>query len=350
MTWDKTGELNSYFWLFSRSLLKPICSAVITANYAVGQFLSDTLANPALGSREPTIRWGNDDIGPYSREHIPLRVTVEDPGHVLLLDEHSCPRLFLRARDATPGRVIFSRSTRVDELQEVACKAGGGANRLFTMEFDVGSVLKRKDDENKGEYTLDVTSLAEIEGRYLLAGATEALHLSMVEGKFITRNWGPSVQGVAVSLNLDKDVYALGSDIPLHIALENIDSHETISAMDPYYDPPGVGVELQDMAGHPISPGVGTIWRGHGACHSFLTGLVFPIELMLSQMGFRADQPGVYTLVAVWRPIQGDCGLIRDQALPDHLTVKSSSATFRVIGTPQTPSGADAGQEKNTAK
>jgi hypothetical protein len=166
--------------------------------------------------------------------------------------------------------------------------AAGAAGRRFIMDFDASYALDPKEnDQNKGEFTVDVSSVAEIEGRYLLVAATRPLHFSIVDGKFITRTWGPSVQGVAVSLNLDADVYALGSEIPLHIALENVASNDTISAVDPYYDPPGVGVELQDEAGNPISPNVGVISLGHGSCRQYLPGLVFPIELKLSGMGFR---------------------------------------------------------------
>jgi hypothetical protein len=338
MSWDKNGESNSHFWLFSRSLLKPICSAVVTTNYAAGKFLTNTLTGPAFRSRTPNVRWANDETAPYSREHVPLRVTVEDRGNVLIVDEHFCPLLFLRTRDATPSRGAFYRSTRVDELQGAVCKAEavGTAGRRFTVDFEANDALIRKNDENKGEYTLDVSSLAETGGRYFLVAGTEPLRLSMVNGKFISRNWGPAVQGVAVSLTLDKDVYSLGSDIPLHIAVENADSHETIAAMDPYFDPPGVAVELQDQAGHSIPFGEGAMWMGHGFCHHFPRGLVFPIELMLSQMGIRPDHPGVYTVIAVWRPMIGDyCGSPgtiepSDPAI-QNLTVKSYPVTLKVV-------------------
>ena len=306
MNWDGQGENDSGFWLFSPSLLKPICSAVVTTNYASGQFLSDTLAVPTPGSPAAALRWANDEGGPYSREHIPLRVTVEDRGHVLLLDEHACPLLFVRARDATPGRIIFSRSTRVDEIQGVVCKTEvqGAAGRRFIMDFDGSYALRpKRNDQNKGEYTLEANSLAEVKGRYFLVSATQPLHLSMIDGKLTRRNWGPTVQGAAVSLKLDKDVYALGSDIPLHIALENVDSHQTIAAWDPYYDPPGVGVELQDPAGQPISPREGAMWTGHGFCHNFLPGLVFPDRSDPEPDGFPT-QPS--------RSLYGACCLAAD--------------------------------------
>lgn len=343
MNWDKVYEYaaDGRFWLLSRSLLKPICSAsIVVSNYSAGQFLSDTLEAETPSSRNPTISWANDAIAPLSREHIPLRVTVEDPNHLLSVDQDSCPRMFLRARDATPGRVITYRWTRVQELQDVTCKQETvAAVKGFIIDFDASSVLIQKNDENKGEYTLDVSSLAEIDGRYLLVGGAQALHLSMVEGKFIRRDWGPAVHGVAVSLNLDNDVYSLGSEIPLHIALENVDSSDPIAAMDPYYDPPGVGVELFDSAGNPVQPGLDTLWSGHGFCHGYPAGLLFPIELTLSKMGFRLTNPGVYTVQAVWQPLLSDyCFIVMKPPLPAHLTVKSPSVTFRVVDSLPVPS------------
>ena len=343
MNWSfQPSENDSSFWLYSRSLVKPICSTVVTTDYAPGQFLSGALASLPPGSRAPIIRWANNEGAPYSRERISLQVTVEDPSHVLLLDENSCPRLVVQTRDATPGRVISSRLTRVDELQGGACKVEGlgAADRRFIMEFDARYALTpKKNDENKGEFTLDVSALAEIEGRYFFVSATQPLHLSMVDGKLVRRNWGPAVQGVTVSLNLDSDVYALGSDIPLHIALENSDSQQPISAMDPYYDPPGVAVDLQDVTGQPVAVGERLPWSGHGFCHPFPKGLVFPIELKLSQMGFRLHNPGVYTLIAVWQPMLSDgCAIVMKPPLPAHLTVKSSPVTFRVVDRPFVPS------------
>jgi hypothetical protein len=343
MNWDKVYEYaaDGRFWLLSRSLLKPICSAsIVVSSYSAGQFLSETLGADVPSSLSPIISWASDAIAPLSREHIPLRVTVEEPNHSLLVDQNSCPRMFLRARDATPGRVITYRWTRVQELQDVTCKQETvGAVKRVTIDFDASSVLIQNNDENKGEYTLDVSSLAEIEGRYLLVGRTQALHLSMVAGKFIRRNWGPAVHGVAVSLNLDKDAYSLGSEIPLHIGLENIDSSDPIAAMDPYYDPPGVGVELLDSAGTPIRPESDTLWSGHGFCHGYPTGLLFPIELTLSKMGFRLMNPGVYTVQAVWQPLLSDsCFIVMKLPLPAHLTVKSPSVTFRVVESLPVPS------------
>lgn len=330
MSRDGSFEWNSRFWLFSPSLLKPICSQLSTTDYAAGEFLLDSVASLQPGLRKPLILWANDQSIDYTPDHIPLRVTVEDPDHVLILDRRSCPQLFVGVRDADPSRGGFSRATRVDEVQNADCTmdgAGAAATR-YVMDFDVSHLLGQQNDENKGEYTLNVSSLAKLKGRYLLLGSTNGLHLSKINNQFVRRHWGSQSEGVAVSLTLEKDVYELGSDVPLHIALENVSSQVVIFAMDPYYDPPGVSVELQDSSGSSIPFDSGG-WGGHGSCHSFLPGLVFPIELTLSQMGFRPDRPGAYTVVATWRPSRARGCFTAAPA--DFLTVRSSPVTFRMV-------------------
>jgi hypothetical protein len=334
MRWDDKGQYIGFgeYWLSSRSLLKPICSPMTITNYVSGHFLSETAAGVLTGSRLPVIHWANHEDTPKSREQIPLSVTVEDPAHLVSLDEHSCPRLFVRVRDATPSRVVFSRSTRVVEVGTVSCKVefGGESGRRFALGFDAGPAFGQA-DENKGEYAVDVSSLAEYSGQHLLVGATNALHMTVVNGRFMRRNWGSQVEGAAVSLNLDSDVYTVGDDILLHIALENVGAHTAIAAMDPYYDPPGVAVELEASDGQPIPPPrFTTAWTGHGFCHHFLPGIVFPVELKLSQMGFQPNRPGVYKVVATWNPSKDNCGLGASRGA-SYLTVKSPTVTFRIV-------------------
>jgi hypothetical protein len=342
MSWNQFGEYQSYVLLFSRSFLKPICSPIVTTNFSTGQYRPDTVAGLA-GSPMPFIRWSNGDDLSYSREHIPLRVTVEDPGHVLSLDEHSCPRLFVRVRDATPSRVSFSRTTRVEEVQLASCnlESPGGSAPRFIMDFDIGNALQfvpPTGDENKGEYAVGVSALAESKGRYLLVGTSDSLHLSMVDGRFIRRNWSAPIEGASISLTLDKDAYELTSDIPLHLALGNVDSHATFTSMDPYMDPPGLTLDLESSDGQPIPREFTGLWlTGHGFCHPFISGLVFPVELTLNELGFHPNRPGVYSIVATWTPFKNHCpGTLFNPAAskgapPEHLTVRSFPVTFRLV-------------------
>jgi len=336
MAWSQRYMLDNWYSFTSPSLLKPICSPLSITDYLPGQFLSETVSSLASGSRPPLIQWANDDNESYSRDHIPFRVRVEDPSQLLSRDDRSCPRLFVRFREATPPSEQ-SRIVRVDEVQNVACKIE--ARNRFVMEFDASYALKRNDGQNdpkNGEFTFDVSSLADFKGRHLLVGSTPGLHLSMVNGNFISRNWGPLVEGVSVSLTLDGDTFELGTEIPLHIAVENFSSSAILCSGDPYWDPPGVGVELHDGSDHPVQPNdFSTDWTGHGFSHHFPAGLVYPIEHTLKQMGYRIERPGVYKAIAVWGAYadEGCFGVraLTSEAEARRVTVKSPAITFRVV-------------------
>jgi hypothetical protein len=227
------------------------------------------------------------------------------------------------------------------------------AHDRFVMAFDASYALQRNDgqnDQKNGEFTFDVSSLANFEGRHLLAGTTPAFRLSMVNGDMIPRNWRPLVEGVGVSLTLNSDTFGLDTEIPLHIAVENFSSSAPLCSGDPYYDPPGVGLELLDATDHPVQPNdSGAMWSGRGFSHYFAVGLVYPIELTLKQMGYRIDDPGVYKVVAVWGAHKdGGCGLrgLSSGAEAAHLTVKSPAVTFRVVDH-SSPSAAKTAVETN---
>jgi hypothetical protein len=59
-----------------------------------------------------------------------------------------------------------------------------------------------------------------------------------------------------------------------------------------------ISAEIEASDGRPVP--CGDVARlGHGFFHSFTPGVVFPIELTLSQMGFHPDRPNLYTVVAI---------------------------------------------------
>lgn len=333
MGWSQRYMLDNWYWFTSASLLKPICSPLSITDYLPGQFLSETVSSLASGSPPPLIQWANDDNESYTRDHIPFRVRMEDRSHLLSRDDRSCPRLFLRFREATPPSEQ-SRFLRVDEVRNVACKIE--ARNRFVMEFDASYALQRNDGQNdrkNGEFTFDVSSLTEFKGRHLLTGTTTGLHLSMVNGNIIARKWGSLVEGVGVSLTLDSGTFELGAEIPLHIAVENFSSSAPLCSGDPYYDPPGVEVELLDASDHPVQPNSSGGWAGHGYSHHFPVGLVYPIELTLKQMGYRIERPGVYRAVAVWGAYKDEVcfGVRALSSETGHVTVKSPAVTFRVV-------------------
>ena len=230
--------------------------------------------------------------------------------------------------------------TRVDEVQ-VACQEE--PNGALTIDFDASYALKITPESEKailnqsdeeGEYTVDVSaladdksSLAESDGHYHLVNTTDSLQLSMVDGKFIRRNWGQPVDGVAVSLTLDRDVYDVGGVVPLHIAVENVDSRKKIAVKDVRLHwakgNTDVSVELQTPGGQRV---ISFAWLEIDHCHYLMPGLLYPIEVPLSG---EAYPPGIYQAVAVWKPSRNrSCG---HPSPADFFTVRSRPVVFRII-------------------
>jgi hypothetical protein len=326
MTWEG-GEANGYIRLSSPSLLKPICSRLTAMDYTAAA------ASPALttASRQPVIHWDNGADVSYSRERIPLRVRVEDPGHELLLDEHSsCPRLFLRTPDVRTQRGMPTNDFFEDEIQNPTCKIEPGGSKgkppVYVMEFDSSYVIA-EDRENSGEFTFNVSALAGAMGRYSLVGTTKNFHLSMINGKVLVRNWGPAVEGLAASLILDKDTYEVGEEIPLHVALENVSSPSLITA--PNTPRWFISVKLMDLENQPVQSTEEPLTGNLAACYHFFCGEITPVTMKLSLYGFRPKKPGIYKVIATWWPAR-DTGC--DYATPSALIpVESNLVIFRLI-------------------
>jgi hypothetical protein len=136
---------------------------------------------------------------------------------------------------------------------------------------------------------------------------------------------------LGVDLTLDKDTYALGEDIPLHIAMANFSSTVPIVAPYPIWDPPAIAVEVRNSKGNQVPVSGGAIWTGHGSCGTYSSGVIVQDELKLSQMGLLPREPGVYSLVAVWHPTpNGDWNCLFSPPSPDY-RIESAPAVFTIL-------------------
>jgi hypothetical protein len=111
-------------------------------------------------------------------------------------------------------------------------------------------------------------------------------------------NWGAEIAGVRVGLSMDKLTYALGEDVPLHIALENASASVSVFG-EPFLrrpihgndNLPSVRVEILDEDGplrmKPPDPllSIGT-FRGPSLCPAaFVVGKPVATEKGLRQLG-----------------------------------------------------------------
>jgi len=134
----------------------------------------------------------------------------------------------------------------------------------------------------------------------------------------LVRKWGPEVQGIRVDLTLDKLVYKLGEDVPLHIAYEVLSTDKPVyeepfrprsafrrqSVYSPSFQliltdngsPKGDSRSVDASYTNPWSPSSGPI-----VCPRPLRiGKPQFLDRSLNQLGVLPDHPGVYRLVVTW--------------------------------------------------
>jgi TPR repeat protein len=326
------NQENQGILLTARPFLKPICSPVVTSSYALGKFKTDkpkAVAAPPL----PTIQWLPEKSTYYQHESVTLRAVINDPGNLLVLDEHSCPE-FVRSLYWPQGGV------RVDDVWGKRCKVDTSvplaSGKRIAVTLDAGH--QSEWDAAMGDYTLDVAVVANVDAEHVMVHSP-SLHLTVADAAKIPRKWGPQVKGIAVDLTMDRDTYEVGQDIPLHFAMENFSATEPVLGPNPIWDPGyEVAVEVRDSCGLKIPSSGGAIWMGHGfpPIH-YQPGAPIAIERTLSQMGFLPDRPGAYTIVAIWAPFtcpdkQQDIDTATGKC-STYATAQSSLSTFRVTDT-----------------
>ena len=325
MSWEG-DRANGSIRLSSPSFLRPICSPLVSTDNIAGR----AFAVFKTSSRTPVIEWDNAPDTSYSLQNIPLRVKVKDPGDQLLLDKKSsCPRLFLRTPEVPTQRGDPTSDFFEDEIPNPTCTIESAASKrkpsAYAMEFDASAVIA-EDHENNGEFRFNVSALAEEQGRYSLIGISKDFHLSMVNGKLLVRDWGPTTDGLAASLILDKESYQVGEEIPLHIALQNISSPSLITASNtPRWF---ISVKLVDFDNQPVASTEEPITGNGAVCYHFYRGNITSVTMNLSWYGFRPQNPGLYKVVATWSPGKDvGCGFA---------TLSSKSANIRVEANPVT--------------
>jgi hypothetical protein len=200
--------------------------------------------------------------------------------------------------------------TRMDEVTAKA--ATGTANNEFLdgkpeamREFEVNSGAGYR-WMGPGEHELQVLSqIAPFSDDHLHFAASNVLHIQVIDAKAAQRNW-VRLNGLGVSLTLDKPTYQVGEDIPLHLAIANFDAKTPVFSWDPDGDPCfAVGVEVLDANGHPLGEAdrvrSGPVCFGHGwGPRPFENGKIVALEWHLESEGWLPNRPGIYTIVITW--------------------------------------------------
>ena len=172
-------------------------------------------------------------------------------------------------------------------------------------------------------------------------------------------NWGPAKEGVHVSLSLDKLTYALGEDIPLHVAAQVLTDKRPVHAVPDM--PWGAFFAKWDFSrsfhltiideqgliiGNTYPSNIPLLVEGSSGpllCQPPLeAGRVYTLDLFASrQQKTLPTKPGTYHLTVTWSPYPAadpPCDNLRDtsdsQELRSFVTVSSVPITIQVTGNP----------------
>lgn len=288
--------------LVSRTLLSRVCSEVQYRAYFPGRFVPDW---KALGSEPealppaPVVTASKSAY--YDGEHIDMRVRLSG-----VPADNSCPTLLETVRDV-------HGFTRIDEI--VSChdrSAPQGPPNEFTV--DVGEGTRW---DGLGDRTFIVSELAGIapDGEVRLV-PSNPITLHIADPSEIKRDWGPMKDGVRADLAVDKLAYAVGQDVPLHIALENVSATRKVYG-EPFRPRPAFGdysffsvkvtVQGADGALTPQLDNFPATISGPLLCPpSYLQGKPVYMEKSLRQLGLLPDKPGTYKIVVTWSPYTTD--------------------------------------------
>jgi hypothetical protein len=123
------------------------------------------------------------------------------------------------------------------------------------------------------------------------------------------QTWGPVEKGVRAGLTIDRLTYAVGEDVPLHIALENISATHLIYG-EPFRprlafgkDVASIRVTVQDEDG-PLTPSESfgiEVTSGPAVCPApYPPGNPMQIEKSLRRVGQLPSNPGTYKITVTW--------------------------------------------------
>jgi len=169
---------------------------------------------------------------------------------------------------------------------------------------------------------------------------SNTLHLNIADAGAISRNWSPQLKGVAVDVTLDRDAYALGQDIPLHLAVENFAASIPIFGLSNDGCSSNLGIEVRDAAdgllvvSNPFFPesiclSGEPITLGPAQLAQYPLGRAFPQERTLQAVSQLPDYAGSFTVAATWTVY--DCQLCNPNETKPYAVVRSTPRAFRIV-------------------
>jgi hypothetical protein len=328
---EASGFNTESYQVVTPSLISNVCSVVSADSYLPGLFTdeSQALDNTSRVESSALVKLESSDSILYAGDSFSFRVTVDDPSGQLPINDASCPIVFIRTRSAD-GAGAFEE---IGPYAKCAiAPSTNGRGRLITMIIrDPGlGVLNQLGPSN---IQIDVLAGAPHAHKVAII-ASNKLDLNILDPAAMPRTWGPEVKGVAVSLGLDSETYAIGADIPLRIAIENFSAGKNIEGVS---CGAGITIEVRDRTGKLVpSTGEKMMCMLYGRRISYPKGTVVPIlQMTLREFGILPDQPGTYTVTATWNAFAaaGQGSVRSSSPIEAYASAHSRPITFRIVGT-----------------
>jgi len=327
------GDLKHGFVIWAGNLLGDVCSVVRVDSYYPGTFRQEETDFRISETREQqrvAIKLSPSGDIFYGDDSFWLYADISDPDEILTLDAHSCPPVFLKTR-------AFDGTSWLEQIggQCQVTDNGPGLGRSIRLKiWTMGrGAFAGTDTRVEVSALLSAPRAPEVE---MVTSNSIVLH--RVDSAAVERKWGPPVKGLAVSLFLDKQEYALGEDIPLRLAVENFSADSDVWSGELPCDA-GLTVDVRDLNGRAVQSVNTSPCTGHGWTQGYSKGKIVPVSgLTLSGEGHLPDRPGDYILMATWQPFAGGSPQFGEvtassssgPSLP-YAVVHSLPVTFRVV-------------------
>jgi len=290
--------------------------------------------NSPDGSAAPPVilRLSADEEAYYPDEDIGLQSLAEDPSHRLPAAIEACPKLStMEGARSAEGAVLFNLLDLTPE--EFGLRDGYLVRRrpdsgLYMAPDPAAARFPAQYDYEPKTSIAPMHSIAYVSAcssGWRTIAASDYLTVGRLDPPAEDRKWGPTVDGFALSLTIDRGTYRLGRDVPLNLACARLD--QDWIATSPMREPICTfQIDVDDGAGHVTTGRAPTVIFGGGGrvTYNIEAGAALPSRGSLRDARLLPDHPGKYTISATWWPRD------RSGASPD-IAVHSAPVTFEVV-------------------
>lgn len=329
------GTVNGNAWnIWAVSLVGDVCSIVrVDSDLPESSGEQDLHKQDGTNQRPVTIKLSGSGDTVYSLDSFWLHIIIEDREGALELKENSCPLLLVHIRGSDGSSSLHEMSGRCEITQRA--EQPGRTIRLDLASLGWGALGAPV------EHSVQVVAvLGSPQAPQVDMVSSNTLKLRTMDPVTIPRTWGPESKGLAISLFLDKDIYLLGEDIPLRMAVKNFSADEEIASGElPCFA--GLTFEVRNSNGQEVQTGDAWPCTGHGWLTTYPRDKVLPVTgVTLRGLGLLPQKPGKYTVAARWNAMrkkgdQSESSSMFGVRLTPFAVVLSRTVGFEVMSQPQ---------------